>query len=622
MKTKSILLIPTGIIVAALILSACSSPSASSTTGTTSPGTTTKPSGTTTAGGDGTTTGHAATPISGGIMYTATTGDINSWDPTKTSTIFVGHMPYTASKLIQGDWTKGPQGTGQTNWMIGYLSDISLMTGELASSWEVPDPTTVIYHINKNATFYKNSNAAANSIVNGRKVTAQDVAWNIIYQYNWPGAWQTVTYPPTTPDKVTDKILPGDPRRPLSVTATDASTVTVKLPPNDTIQLLEMGANMYTNPPEIWTQSNGINSWKDIIASGAWIMSDYVSGSQITYSKNPDYWETDPLYPGKNYKWPYADKLVISIITDSSTLLTAIRTAKIDYYVPTFGGLTHDQFTTLSGQAKGLLSKRRIASTPILAMRTDQKPFDDIRVRQALNMAVDKQTWLSQYLKGDGALLGFPYPPEIDYAKYYTPLDQMPADVKQLYTFDATKAKQLLTDAGYPNGFKVAATTTSLSPNPDEVSAIASYLAKVGVTLDIKVLDPSTYNSQNTSNNYDGMWYGGGGGYWAPNEQLTTKPGVSTNKGHINDPYYTQVGTIIARDMITAPDNYFKTMKEEGVKELQTAWGIFMPMPYQYVVWWPWVKNYDGIGWTGWAGAWQWQKSIFIDPNAKKALGY
>ena len=54
----------------------------------------------------------------------------------------------------------------------------------------------------------------------------------------------------------------------------------------------------------------------------------------------------------------------------------------------------------------------------------------------------------------------------------------------------------------------------------------------------------------------------------------------------------------------------------------QTAWGIFMPMPYQYVVWWPWVKNYDGIGWTGWAGAWQWQKSIFIDSNQKKSLGY
>ena len=113
-----------------------------------------------------------------------------------------------------------------------------------------------------------------------------------------------------------------------------------------------------------------------------------------TLAKNPDYWETDPLYPGKNYKWPYADKLQISIITDSSTLLTAIRTAKIDYYTPVFGGLTHDQFTTLSGQAKGLLSKRRIASTPILAMRTDQKPFDDIRVRKAFNFAIDRVTFV------------------------------------------------------------------------------------------------------------------------------------------------------------------------------------------------------------------------------------
>jgi len=619
LRKKIIWLSVVSLIVAAFVLSACGG-----TSTTTSGATTSKPATGTTAAGDGTTTGHAATPIYGGTLTTATAGDINSWDPTTTSTIFVGHMPYTSSKLIQGDWTKGPQGTGQTSWEIGYLSDITLMTGELASSWDLPDPTTVVYHINKNATWYKNPNATANSIVNGRKVTAQDVAWNIIYQYNWPGAWQTVTYPPVKPDKVTDQILPGPSGslRPLSVTATDDSTVTVKLPPNDSIQLLEMGANMYSNPPELWTKSTGIKSWKDIIGSSAWIMSDYVAGSQITYSKNPDYWETDPLYPGKNYKWPYADKLQILIIADSSTLQTAIRTAKIDYYEPVFGGLTHDQYTTLKGQANGLLSKRRIGSTPILAMRTDQDPFKDVRVRQALNMAVDKQTWLSQYLKGDGALLGFPYPPEIDYQKYYTPLDQMPADVQSLYKFDATQAKKLLSDAGFPNGFKVQAITSAQSPNPDEVSAIADYLSKVGVTLDIKVLDVNTYNSQGTSNNYDGMWYGGGGGYWAPDEQLTTKPGVSTNKGHINDPYYNTLSATIAANMIPNPDAYFKAMKDEGVKELQTAWGIFMPMPYQYVVWWPWIKNYDGIGWTGWAGAWQWQKSIFIDSNQKKTLGY
>ncbi len=612
MKKKGILLLVIGLsVIASMVLASCGGGGG----GTTSAPPTANVSFTATSGA------KAAKPISGGTLTTCTTGDINSWDPTKTSTIFVGHMPYTASKLIQGDWTKGPQGTGQTSWQIGYLGDISLMTGELASSWDLPDPTTVVYHINKNATFYKNPLAAANSIVNGRKVTAQDVAWNIIYQYNWPGAWQTVTYPPTKPDKVTDQILPGDPRRPLSVTATDDSTVTVKLPADDTIQLLEMGANMYTNPPELWTKSNGINSYKDIIGSSAWIMTDYVSASQITYSKNPDYWETDPLYPGKNYKWPYADKLQLLIITDSSVRLTAIRTGRVDYYVPTFGGLTHDEWTTLNPQVKGIQYKRRIAATPILAMRTDQKPFDNVKVRQALNMAVDKQSWLNNYLKGDGAVLGFPYPPEVDWAKYYTPLDQMPADVQMLYKFDATQAKQLLTDAGYPNGFKVQAICSAVSPQPDEVSAIASYLSKINVTLDIKVLDNATYNSQGTSNEYDGMWYGGGGGYWAPNEQLTTKPGVSTNKGHINDPYYTDVGKVIARDMIPNPDNYFKTMKAAGVKELQTAWGIFLPTPYQYVVWWPWVGNYDGVAWTGWAGAWQWQKCIFIDETLKKSMG-
>jgi len=97
---------------------------------------------------------------------------------------------------------------------------------------------------------------------------------------------------------------------------------------------------------------------------------------------------------------------------------------------------------------------------------------------------------------------------------------------------------------------------------------------------------------------------------------------VYSNDALIDDPYYDQVGEVIARDMVSNPANYYKTMKEAGVYELNSAWAVFMPSPYAYQMWWPWIKNWMGIGWTGWAGSNDWYKSIWIDSNQKKAMGY
>jgi len=103
---------------------------------------------------------------------------------------------------------------------------------------------------------------------------------------------------------------------------------------------------------------------------------------------------------------------------------------------------------------------------------------------------------------------------------------------------------------------------------------------------------------------------------------LMTKKGMYSNDAIIDDPYYEKVQNVVAEDMVRNPDNYFKTMKEAGVHELQSAWGIFMPVPYQYNLWWPWTQNYYGINWTGWAGVWQWTKYLWLDQNLKKTMGY
>ena len=88
-------------------------------------------------------------------------------------------------------------------------------------------------------------------------------------------------------------------------------------------------------------------------------------------------------------------------------------------------------------------------SGTFLAMRVD-KPFDDVRWRRALNLAVNKQEIVSSYYNGNAEL--FSYPQHPDYPGYFEPLEKMPDSVKELFTYNPTKAK-LLAEAGYPKGF-------------------------------------------------------------------------------------------------------------------------------------------------------------------------
>jgi peptide/nickel transport system substrate-binding protein len=542
----------------------------------------------------------AEVPKRGGTMTISWPSDWAAWDPTKAQAIRVTHMFFTSNKLIQGDWTKGPQGNGTTSWEWGYLGDVSLLTGELAERWETPDPTTIIYHLRKGVKFHNKPP------VNGRELTADDVVWNINMQLTYPTAWQAMAYSESSG------------LRPTSVRALDRYTVEVKTPPNSRdLMLLEIGCNMYTNPPEVWANGGDMSDWTKVIGSGPWMITGYTAGSEITLTRNPDYFEKDPLHPDQAI--PYLDTLKILILPDLATRLTALRTGQIDYLREQ---LPDDARPLITGNPD-LLWSRRIGVSWIASGRLDKEnlPFKDIRVRRAMNLAVDKQAVLKDYFKGEAALLGYPYHPSKAFEKYYTPLEQLPADVQELFTgYNPAKAKQLLTEAGFPNGFKTR--IQGQVAQADEMSMIQSYLSQVGIDMQIQTLDPGQFVAIDAANSHDEMWYGQGRGIWAPNEMLMTKTGMYSNDAIIADPYYDRVQAVVAEDMVKNPDNYFKTMKEAGVYELQSAWGIFVPVPYQYNLWWPWTQNYYGINWTGWAGTNQWTKYLWIDQNLKKSMGH
>jgi len=398
--------------------------------------------------------------------------------------------------------------------------------------------------------------------------------------------------------------------------------VEIKVPAaSQKIILLEIGENAYTNPPEVWVgtgpgEGQGMDTWDKVVGPGPYMITDYVSGASITYTKHPDYFETDPLHPGN--KWPYVETVKILNITDPATRNTALRTGKLDLV----RAVAFEDALVLKDQVPDLQYVTKVSTPYVAAGRQDKQnlPFKDLRVRQAMNLAVDQEAILRDYLQGQGVLLGYPYHPTPSFAKMYTPLDQMPPEVKLLYTHDVAKAKQLLAEAGYPNGFKTKCVVRNTEA--DEASMIARYLADVGIDMQLEVVENSVWASIDAANSQEEMYYGSAKGCWNPMEMLQTKKGMYSNYAIIVDPYYDDLAKYYAANMYGNPTGLMAKLKEAGVYELKSAWGIWVPSRYVYNMWWPWAQNYYGIDWTGWAGIADWYKGIWVDEAMKKGMGY
>ena len=136
-------------------------------------------------------------------------------------------------------------------------------------------------------------------------------------------------------------------------------------------------------------------------------------------------------------------------------------------------------------------AKRLSILGSFMAMRTDTKPFDDVRVRRALNMAINKKEIIEAHYSGEAMMHAYPMYPDWD--GYFDSLDKMPASVKELYEYNPKKAKELLKEAGYPNGFTFKMQFCSCSPDQSELAPLlAAYLEQIGVKAE---LQPTEYGA-------------------------------------------------------------------------------------------------------------------------------
>ena len=189
-----------------------------------------------------------------------------------------------------------------------------------------------------------------------------------------------------------------------SVTATDASTVVFKLAAPDLFGLRRILNQWIVGiyPPEVIRQHGDVQDWRNLVGTGPMELTDYVEGSSITWTKNPNYWGFDEKFPEN--RLPYVDEIVTLIMPDAAARIAALRSGQLDM-LGTVGDSqlrSIDQVESLKRTDPDINMWERVSRSDnaFRFITISRPPFDDIRVRRAMQLALDLDTIASTYFKG------------------------------------------------------------------------------------------------------------------------------------------------------------------------------------------------------------------------------
>ncbi|MBI2851023.1 MAG: ABC transporter substrate-binding protein [Chloroflexi bacterium] len=551
-------------------------------------------------------------PKYGGTMTWLVSDTTAGWDqPTNRSPGWQSPMQY--SVLLDGDPARGPAGTGETDWnRSNFMGYIGLMKGQLAESWTIPDDTTIIFKMRQEVHFALDQSNAASRLVGGREVTAKDVSYSIKRVWDSPAGYHSINQP--------SERLQG-------ITALDKYTVEMKLLPNQHgIHLLQTAGRIAIVAHEVVEKYGDLKDWRNSVGSGPVMLKDYVPGSSMTFIRNPNYFEMDPWFPEN--RLPYVDGVRRLVIPDRSTQLAAFRTAKIDY----MDSLTWEESGQFQKSYPQILQRKESGSHILLTGRMDKPelpwgPQEDpkaLKVRRALNMAINKQAIVDNYYGGNAELFSAPWPDIPEYAGVFRPLNTYSQDVQELFQYKPEKAKQLLKEAGYPDGFK--ASVVMEATDVDFFSILKDDLAKVGVELVFDVKAPAVYSSIKADRSFSEMtrgWSGLSGMPWKFHELRVESSWTDSYFEHpVARTAFNETMKVLGKDDARLRE-IFASVNDVYLESAQHVW---TPRPWVYNAWWPWVKRFEAGMETGVyrnsTDPQAFNNQVWIDTALKKQMGY
>lgn len=260
-----------------------------------------------------------------------------------------------------------------------------------------------------------------------------------------------------------------------SVKAIDEFTVEIKLTEEMAPFLSFLAIPMFGIASPEAIEQYPENFYEHPVGTGPFVFDSWTRNDKVVLKKNENYYIENQ---------PYLDEIIFTVVPDNSARLNALLTGEADMVD---GMNPEDADTVLANDGLELL-KRPSFTNGYMVFNTEMEPFNDPLVRQAIDMAIDKEGIVNAFYSGFADVAKNPIPPVL-----WGYNDEVAVN-----SFDIEKAKELLKEAGYEDGFETEIWTMSNArpymPQPIKVTeAIQANLAEIGITADIVTYEWATY---------------------------------------------------------------------------------------------------------------------------------
>jgi len=400
------------------------------------------------------------TPKQGGDIVVTYKDDITTLDP-----------------AIGYDWVNWSMIKSLYSRLMDYKPGTPELEPSLAESFTIsPDGLTYTFKLRNGVKFS-----------NGREVVASDVKYSIERAVNpktqGPGAGFFGAI------QGYEDVSGGKAETLSGIETPDAGTVVFKLSRPDATFLHVLAINFASVVPKEAVDAAGGDFGKKPVGSGTFVLKDWTIGQKLTFERNKDYYVKD---------MPHIDGFTVEVGQEPLVALLRLQKGEVDI---AGDGIPPAKYLEIKNSADGakMIVDGEQLNTGYVTLNTKIKPFDNVKVRQAVNMAINKER-VTRILNGRATPANQPLPPLIPgYDKSF-----------KGYAYDVAKAKALLAEAGFPNGFETVLYSTNTDPQPRIAQAIQQDLAAVGIKAEVRALaQANVISAGGTEGEAPMIWSGG-----------------------------------------------------------------------------------------------------------------
>ncbi|GGK16980.1 glutathione ABC transporter substrate-binding protein [Caldalkalibacillus thermarum] len=239
-------------------------------------------------------------------------------------------------------------------------------------------------------------------------------------------------------------------------------------------------AGQMISPAAIEAEQNGETTIAtNPVGTGPFVLERWESGQEIVLKRNENYWGEPPK----------VDTVTFTVVPEDSTRLAMLETGEVHIVEP----VQPNDVARVESSSNMELYRTDSVSLTYISFNTQKEPFNDVRVRQAISMAINKEEIIEGVVNGIGIPAAGPLAPTV--FGYHEGLEQL--------EYNPEKAKELLAEAGYPDGFKTTIWTNDNQIRVDIAEVVQAQLKEVGIEVDIEVLEWGAYLEKTANGEHD-----------------------------------------------------------------------------------------------------------------------